>query len=158
MKNLTIRTAQAKDTATIANFNQLMAQETEGKELIPEVIEAGVAAVFEKPERGFYLIAEGDSTIHGSLMVTREWSDWRNGEFWWIQSVYVIAESRGQGVYRRLYESLKERALKAENVCGFRLYVELENEAAQKTYSALGMGELDYKIYEELKEGVEFLR
>jgi ribosomal protein S18 acetylase RimI-like enzyme len=104
---------------------------------------------------GFYVVAEycasADSReVAGSLMVTYEWSDWRNGVFWWIQSVYVKPEFRRQGVYRRLYEFIKQRAAQESNVCGFRLYVEKENRIAQATYERLGMTETYYKMFEEL--------
>ena len=133
-----------------------MAKETESKELIAGVITAGVKALLAKPELGFYLMAEQHGTVAGSLMVTTEWSDWRNGSFWWIQSVYVLPANRKQGVYRRLYEFVKSEAEQNKRVCGFRLYVEKGNITAQKAYAALGMHETDYKFFEELKNSTKF--
>ena len=128
-----------------------MARETESKELVVEVVSAGVSALLARPELGFYLVAEQHGEVVGSLMVTTEWSDWRNRTFWWIQSVYVLPGARRQGIYRRLYEFVKLEAEKQQGVCGFRLYVERENIPAQKTYRSLGMTETRYKVYEELK-------
>jgi ribosomal protein S18 acetylase RimI-like enzyme len=152
-----MRKATAKDTKAIAEFNSAMALETEVKRLMPQVIAAGVANLIANPERGFYIVCEGESGLKACLMVTTEWSDWRNGNFWWIQSVYVKPEFRRQGVYRAMYEYLKTLALADANVCGFRLYVEKENTTAQNTYASLGMTETDYLMFEELKQGVEFL-
>ena len=151
-----IRQAMSHDAAELAEFNSNMARETEGVELIPEVITAGVKTMIENPQMGFYLVVELDNGIQASLMITQEWSDWRNGMFWWIQSVYVRPEYRGQGLYRALYERVKELAEQEAAVCGFRLYVERGNTAAQKTYQALGMTETEYKMYEELVPGLEY--
>ena len=151
-----IRQAMLQDAEELAEFNMGIARETEGYELIPEVIRAGVETVIANPEKGFYLVVELDNGIQASLMVTYEWSDWRNGTFWWIQSVYVRAEYRGQGLYGILYERVKELAEQDESVCGFRLYVERNNTVAQKTYAKQGMQETEYLIYEELVEGLEY--
>ena len=151
MKNrISIRKAAADDAEPIAEFNIAMAMETEQKKLERDRIEPGVKALFDHPEYGFYLVAESGDEIIGSLMVTKEWSDWRNGLFWWIQSVYVIPEFRRKGVYRAMYEKVKQLADQAENVCGFRLYVEKENTIAQQTYLSLGMDETHYKMFEEI--------
>jgi ribosomal protein S18 acetylase RimI-like enzyme len=99
--------------------------------------------------RGFYLVAECASQVMGSLMVTREWSDWRNGDFWWIQSVYVIPEFRKRGVFRSLFTEARQRALASGQVCGCRLYVEKHNQSAQTVYQKLGFSETDYRFYEE---------
>ncbi|RPI80036.1 MAG: N-acetyltransferase [Desulfobacteraceae bacterium] len=144
-----VRKAVLEDWEVIARFNTAMAMETEKKELPLPVISAGVRAVFRNPGHGFYAVAEMDKNIVGCLMVTPEWSDWRNGVFWWIQSVYVRPEFRQQGVYRALYEFVKNAAPENPEVCGFRLYVEKENLRAQKTYRVLGMEETDYRLYEE---------
>ena len=152
----TLRQAVAKDAASIAEFNRLMAFETEHKKLIPEVILAGVNTMIANPSHGFYLVAEKDGNIAGSLMITTEWSDWRNGVVWWVQSVYVREEYRRQGIYRGLYEKVKALASENESVCGFRLYVEKDNVNAQKTYEVLGMLETDYLMYEELREGLRY--
>jgi ribosomal protein S18 acetylase RimI-like enzyme len=147
-----IRTAGTEDVGSLVAFNQAMAQETEGKSLDPVVLTAGVQAVFDDDRRGFYVVAEDDEKIIGGLLVTYEWSDWRNGWFWWIQSVYVLPEFRGRGVYRNLYEHIRAEASKTSGVCGFRLYVEKENVAAQKVYEKLGMEKTYYLMYEELEK------
>ena len=152
-----IRLATPADAAVLMEFNAAMARETEGKELLPEVIGAGVHSLLANPAAGFYLIAEVERVL-AALMITKEWSDWRNGSFWWIQSVYVRPEARRQGIYRRLYRHVQEMAAQDPKVCGFRLYVERENRAAQATYGALGMKETRYLVFEELKPGVRFHR
>jgi ribosomal protein S18 acetylase RimI-like enzyme len=152
-----IRLATPADAGALIEFNAAMALETEGKELLPDVIGAGVRSLLGNPAAGFYLLAEQDSAV-GSLMITKEWSDWRNGTFWWIQSVYVRPEFRRKGVYKSLYRHVQELASKDPAVCGFRLYVERENERAQATYSALGMKQTHYLVFEELKPGVRFYR
>jgi ribosomal protein S18 acetylase RimI-like enzyme len=152
-----IRLATPADAGALIEFNAAMALETEGKELLPDVIGAGVRSLLGNPAAGFYLLAEQDNVV-GSLMITKDWSDWRNGTFWWIQSVYVRPEFRRKGVYKSLYRHVQELASKDPAVCGFRLYVERENERAQATYSALGMKQTHYLVFEELKPGVRFYR
>lgn len=152
-----IRLATPADAAVLIEFNGAMALETEGKNLLPDVIGAGVRGLLDNPVAGFYVLAETERVI-AALLITKEWSDWRNGSFWWIQSVYVRPEARRQGVYRRLYRHVQEMAAKDARVCGFRLYVERENSAAQATYAALGMKETRYLVFEELKPGVRFYR
>ncbi len=153
-----IRRALAQDAAELAEFNINTARESESIELIPEVAAAGVRTMIENPQMGFYLVVELDNAIQAALMVTTEWSDWRNGMFWWIQSVYVRPQYRRQGLYRELYTRVKEMAEQEPSVCGFRLYVENENHAAQKTYQSQGMSETEYKIYEELKPSLKYRR
>ncbi len=145
----TVRQGTLEDAEIIAEFNQAMAMETEDKTLDNAILTNGVTRLISEPERGFYLVASENDTIAGSLMITKEWSDWRNQEFWWIQSVYVAPEFRRQGVYRLLYQSVKELADQQNNVCGFRLYVEKENRVAQATYENLGMEESYYLMYEQ---------
>lgn len=146
---MNIRLAQNKDTVALVEFNQAMALETEEKELDHDILKSGVEAVFSDEKKGFYVVAEEGNKIIGGLMITFEWSDWRSGWFWWIQSVYILPEFRGQGVYRLLYDFVKNTAAKSENVCGFRLYVEKENLRAQKVYEKLGMKQSYYLMYEE---------
>ena len=153
-----IRRALSQDIAELTDFNIRMAHETEGVELIPEVITAGVKTMIDNPQMGFYLVVELDNGIQASLMITTEWSDWRNGIFWWIQSVYVRPDYRRQGLYRELYLRVKELAEQEPAVCGFRLYVERDNIAAQKTYESLGMSETEYKLFEELQPSLEYKR
>jgi GNAT superfamily N-acetyltransferase len=155
---LTIRKAGPVDAAAISRFNQAMALETEGKALIAERVDAGVLGLLQRPSLGFYVVAAEQERIVGCLLVTHEWSDWRNGLFWWIQSVFIEAGWRRQGVYRRLYQHVKELAAADPAVCGFRLYVEKDNAVAQQTYAALGMAPTDYLIYEQLRPGVRYLR
>ena len=143
------RVAVAEDAATLAGFNRAMALETESKSLPMETLLPGVEAVLRDPDHGFYVVAGSGREIAGSLLVTFEWSDWRNGRMWWIQSVYVRPSHRRRGVYRALHEAVRERARVAGDVVGIRLYVERENVAAQRTYAALGMTETPYRIYEE---------
>ncbi len=144
-----IRIAIASDADALVKFNQAMALETEGKQLPFDTITAGVNAVFPDEKKGFYVVVERDSAIVGGLMVTYEWSDWRNKWFWWIQSVYILPEGRGQKLYSRMYDFVKQQGAEAGNVCGFRLYVETENVHAQKVYEALGMASSHYLMYEE---------
>jgi GNAT superfamily N-acetyltransferase len=145
-----IRPAKLSDAPAMVEFNQAMAHETEGKHLDRETLMGGVEAVFHAADKGFYVIAEADGKIVGGLMVTFEWSDWRNGWFWWIQSVYVLPDFRGRKIYRMLYEFVKEKASEAKNVRGFRLYVEQENSRAQKVYEKMGMEQSHYLMYEEM--------
>jgi ribosomal protein S18 acetylase RimI-like enzyme len=145
-----IRYAAEADVPALVEFNQAMALETEGKSLDPEVLSEGVAAVFGDPDKGFYVVAEDEGgQVAGGLMVTYEWSDWRAKWFWWIQSVYVRPEHRGKHLYSRLYGFVRERGAEAGNVCGFRLYVETGNTAAQRVYEHLGMHRPSYVMYEE---------
>lgn len=145
-----IRLAQKSDISMLVKFNQAMALETEGKYLDTETLQNGVKAVFEDNAKGFYVVAEKNKQIVGGLMITFEWSDWRNAWFWWIQSVYVMPDFRGQGVYRRLYEFVKKLAEKKDQIGGFRLYVEKENFRAQKVYEKLGMSQTDYLMFEDM--------
>jgi ribosomal protein S18 acetylase RimI-like enzyme len=154
-QEIKIRRAEIRDAIALVRFNQAMARETEGKELDEKVLAAGVGNLLGNEQHGFYLIAEHMTAVPeavGSLMVTYEWSDWRNGLFWWIQSVYIIPGWRRRGVYRQLYSFVKELAEAEPDVRGFRLYVEKENRIAQQTYQRLGMAETHYLMFEELLE------
>lgn len=147
---MNIRLAKKEDAAALVEFNQAMALETESKTLDAATLQSGVEAVFQTDNRGFYAVAEDAGKIVGGLMVTFEWSDWRNGWFWWIQSVYILPEARGAKIYSRLYEFVKEAARAEKDVCGFRLYVEKENLHARKVYEKLGMESSHYLMYEEM--------
>ena len=149
--SLYIRRAGIDDADAIAGWNIAMAWETENKALDPATIGRGVRAVFDEPRRGFYLIAELDGVAVGCLLVTYEWSDWRCGDFWWVQSDYVALEARRAGVFRGLYAHVKAMAGGAGAV-GVRLYVETENERAQATYAGLGMERCHYYMYEAMLE------
>ena len=142
-----IREATIADVAALVDFNWNLAMETEAKALDREVLTAGVREMLVTPQRGFYVVAEHEGQVVGATMVTQEWSDWRNGDFWWIQSVYVVQEHRRRGIFRRLFECVQRKA-QAHQVCGFRLYVERDNQTAQQTYHDLGMHETDYKMFE----------
>lgn len=144
-----IRAATPTDLPELLAWNAAMAWETEQKRLDPVVLERGIRGVFEREQRGFYLVAEHDGAAVGSLLVTYEWSDWRCGDFWWIQSVYVAPEARRGGVFRALYGDVAQRAAAAGAV-GLRLYVETENQRAQRTYRELGMSECHYLMYEQM--------
>lgn len=147
--NLLVRKAGFDDLETIVQFNINMALETESKYLNKGIVSEGVKSLLRDTQKGFYLVAQHEAEILGSLMITTEWSDWRNGDFWWIQSVYVLEKARRQGIYSQLYEKVKELALASGEVCGIRLYVENNNEIAQKTYDKLGMVDSHYKVLEE---------
>ena len=147
MSDLDIRSATAADVPDLVRWNAAMARETEAKSLDHDVLTAGVVAVLAEPRRGFYLVAERAGVAVGGLMVTFEWSDWRNGDFWWIQSVYVVPAARRRGVFRALHAAVEERAREAGAV-GLRLYVETENARAQATYEGLGMERCHYFMYE----------
>jgi ribosomal protein S18 acetylase RimI-like enzyme len=148
LQQFEVRLAGAADAETLVEFNIAMAQETEHKELLPEVVLSGVRRLLERPDAGFYLVATGAQEIVGALMVTFEWSDWRDGCFWWIQSVYVKPAFRRQGVLSRLFEQVKSLATRRGDVCGLRLYVERENLNAQHSYRSLGMCETAYRVWE----------
>ncbi len=146
---ITIRAANTEDAGDIARFNQAMALETEDKHLETHTIRAGVMRMLQDPDLGFYLVACTGEEVVGCLAVTTEWSDWRNGLWWWIQSVYVLPEWRGQGAFSRLYNEVRDRARAERDVCGIRLYAEKDNERAIRTYFRLGMIETEYRILEE---------
>ena len=149
MAKLKVRTGQPADLDSLMAFNTAMAMETEQKTLDPKVLRSGISRLLLEPALGRYILAMQGTTIAGALMLTTEWSDWRNGLFWWIQSVYVLPELRRLGVYRALHEHVRSTARNTPDVCGIRLYVERENHAAQQTYRALGMHETVYRLYEE---------
>lgn len=144
-----IRQGTPDDWKVVAGFNQAMAVETEGKSLRPELIEAGVLAALSDPARALYFLAEVSGQIAGQTMITTEWSDWRNGFFWWIQSVYVAPEFRRVGVFRALHGHIRAEARRRSGVCGIRLYAHHENARALKVYEQLGMSRTDYLLLEE---------
>jgi ribosomal protein S18 acetylase RimI-like enzyme len=148
MSPVVIRRATLADAPRLASHNRAMALETESKTLDPETVERGTRAVLEDASKGFYLVAERDGVTVGQLLVTYEWSDWRNGTFHWIQSVYVVPEARRTGVYRALYDHVLTSARADGGVAGIRLYAERRNVRAQATYEALGMQQAHYVMYE----------
>ena len=145
---LLVRDATRADIAFLVDSNAAMALETERKILDREVLDRGVAAVFAQPHRGFYLVGQRGTQSVGCLLITREWSDWRNGDWWWLQSVYVVPEARRSGVFRALHAEVERRARTAADVVGLRLYVERDNARAQATYATLGMTPACYRLYE----------
>ena len=165
---LTVRPARAAEIPLLVEFQLEMARETEELELDRGTVEAGVRAVFEDPAKGEYLIAEEGSRVIaeegsrglaetegrvvGCLMVTPEWSDWRNGRVLWIQSVYVPPAERRRGVFRRMYQALRQRVEREPGLKGLRLYVDVRNRSAHAVYEALGMTREHYVLYEWLDE------
>jgi ribosomal protein S18 acetylase RimI-like enzyme len=143
-----IRHAKLSDASMIADYNARMAWETERRRLDLKRVTKGARALIKDKARGFYFVAEMDGKVAGQLLITFEWSDWRNGNFWWIQSVYVAPEFRERGVFRALYAHVHKLAKSRRDVCGLRLYVEHENGRAQKAYARLGMKEAHYRIFE----------
>ena len=153
-ETLEIRAARPEDAATIIDFQLRMARETEGLELPFDTVQRGVEAVFADPGKGAYWLAENTEDagrIVGCLLTTFEWSDWRDGTVLWIQSVYVVPEARGRGVYRALHEHLRKRVESSPDLKGLRLYVDLRNTAAQRVYERMGMSREHYALYEWLK-------
>jgi len=148
---IVVRKAGLEDAETIANSNMKMAEETEGRKIDKDVALEDVEAVIKDPHKGFYLVAEKRSIpvrIVGQLLITFEWSDWRNKYFWWIQSVYVDKKYRNKKIFSRLYGRVVEMAKYRKDVSGLKLYVEKHNEAAKKAYEALGLKRTFYEMYE----------
>jgi GNAT superfamily N-acetyltransferase len=143
-----IREACLPDAPVITEFNRRMAWETERLKLDPEVLLPGVTAVLNDSTKGVYFLAETNGSIVGQLMITYEWSDWRNGNLWWIQSVFVKEEFRGQGVFRALFKHLENLARSSDGVAGLRLYMHADNKAARQTYERLGMKHSEYEVFE----------
>jgi ribosomal protein S18 acetylase RimI-like enzyme len=148
-----VRDAAPGDIPFLVECNAAMALETEQRQLDRAVLQAGVRALFEQPARGFYLVATRAGKAVGCLLVTQEWSDWRNGDWWWLQSVHVLPEARRGGVFRALHAEVERRAHAAPGVVGLRLYVERDNARAQATYRAIGMQEGVYRVYERGFDG-----
>jgi ribosomal protein S18 acetylase RimI-like enzyme len=146
---LRIRRATPADLAVVVEFNRRLAEETEGKALDPGLVTPGTAAGLADPNRAAYFVAEEAGEVVGQVMLTREWSDWRNGWFWWLQSVYVRADARRRGVFRALYGHVLEEARRDPAVVGLRLYVETANAAARQTYLRLGLSDTGYLVLED---------
>jgi GNAT superfamily N-acetyltransferase len=145
---MNIRQATLSDAPVVADFNLRLAEETEALRLDPETVRAGVTAVLSDAAKGIYFVAEREGTVVGQLMITYEWSDWRNGNLWWLQSVYVKPEFRGRGVFRALFAHLQHLARGRADVAGLRLYMHAENTRARRTYEQLGMRHSDYEVFE----------
>ena len=147
---MNIRDASAADAATISEFNSAMAIETGDPPLDPEIIGAGVMDILQDETKGRYWVAEIDGEIVGQICVTYEWSDWRNGMQWWIQSVFILPAHRRKGVFSSLYRHVESTARAGDNVCGLRLYVRADNERAKNTYDSLGMTDTGYIVMGEV--------
>ena len=150
---IVVREATLDDAEMISNFQIAMAMETESFVLDKTTVSKGVKAVFEDEGKGKYFVAEKDSVVAGSLMVTCEWSDWRNKAVWWIQSVYIMPEYRGQRIFSKMYEKVRTIVESNTQVAGIRLYVDLTNHNAREVYKALGMNGEHYQLFEWMKEG-----
>lgn len=145
---INVRRAVPEDLEAIVRFNAAMALETEGKVLDLKQLREGVAAVFQHQDLGFYCVAEVDARVVGQLMITTEWSDWRNSNYWWIQSVYVEAGHRRRGVYRTLHNFVAAEAREKGGIRGLKLYVDRDNKRAQEVYDSLGMSHSNYDLWE----------
>lgn len=143
-----VRDAEPADQDTIVDYNIRLAAESEDLQLDPGTVSRGVALVLGDPARGRYFLAEEGGRVVGQTMITFEWSDWRCGWFWWIQSVFVVPERRGSGVFRALLEHVMGRARERDDVCGVRLYVDLDNQAAQAVYDRTGLPRAHYEMRE----------
>lgn len=152
-RNLLVRPAELADLDRLIDFSLAMALETEGRALERSRLRQGILGILTEPTRGFFRVAEragrDAAQVVGQMMVTYEWSDWRNATFWWIQSVYVTPECRRQGVYRAMHDAIRREARATPGVCGIRLYVEGTNRTAQQAYRRAGMQMSSYQVYEE---------
>ena len=147
---ISIRKATSSDASPIIDFQLKMAWETEQMTLRQETVTKGVNAVFADPSRGQYYVADAGGQVVASLLITYEWSDWRNCNVWWFQSVYVLPEFRRQGIFRKMYTFIKDQAIE-QGIAGLRLYVETGNTRARKTYESLGMNSEHYSFYEWMR-------
>lgn len=146
--SIKIREATPADIDVIVRYNLALARETESRELDEALLRAGVEALLRDRNKGVYYLAEEDGEVLGQTLVTYEWSDWRNGTFWWIQSVYVTPNHRGESVFGALYRHLHALASNDPTVCGMRLYVDRDNRRAAEIYRALGMKDAHYEMLE----------
>jgi ribosomal protein S18 acetylase RimI-like enzyme len=140
----------ASDADIVAQFNVELARETENLVLEPARVQAGVQALLQDPAKGTYFVAEAGGAVVGQLLITHEWSDWRNGDLWWLQSVYVRPDARRRGVFQALFDHVLDSAQRHGNVAGLRLYVEQHNHPALKTYQRLGLQVTHYQVMERL--------
>lgn len=148
MKPITVKPATSRHAKAVIEFNRRLAYESEGRTLDSDRLTAGVEAVLKYPDKGQYFVAETGGIVIGQLLITYEWSDWRNGWFWWIQSVYVAEETRNKGVFRALFYHVQEQAKQRPDVCGLRLYVEKENHIAKSVYERFGLLSTPYEVRE----------
>jgi GNAT superfamily N-acetyltransferase len=146
--NIKIRKADIADASTVADFNLRLARETEDLALDPASVGPGVEAILKDSSKGLYYVAEVDGVLAGQVMITYEWSDWRNGNIWWLQSVYVRHEFRRKGIFRALFQHLETLARQQDDVCGLRLYMHADNARARRSYEQLGMKHTKYEVFE----------
>lgn len=149
MKRISIRIATHADLPTIVSFNAAMALETEDIVLDQTILTKGVEAVLSNESLGFYIVCEIAGSVQACLMITYEWSDWRNGMFWWIQSVYVETEFRSQGLFSKMFKHIEHLLIEKKNIAGLRLYVEKNNYSAKTVYEKRGMTKTKYSLYEK---------
>lgn len=149
---LTVRKGKRSDAEHITDFQVRMAKETEQIDLDRDIVNKGVNAVFNSPAKGIYFVAESGKKIIASLLITFEWSDWHNGNVYWIHSVYVLPEFRKKGVFKTMYLHLKNIAQKEKNIRGLRLYVDKTNTNARKVYETMGMDSNHYLLFEWMKK------
>ena len=146
-----IQRATVQDIDTLIDFQQRLASESEGVTLNGEVLRKGLQALFADPNKGFYFVAKENTEVIGCHMITFEWSDWRNGMVWWIQSVYTVPEFRRRGIYAALYGHIRAKVADDPNIRGIRLYVDNRNKPAQEVYARLGMEGEHYRVFEWMK-------
>jgi RimJ/RimL family protein N-acetyltransferase len=151
METIRIRKANKSDIPTLIDFQQRLASETESLQLDSSLLEKGMLAMFDDPTKGVYYVAEVNGDITGCHMVTYEWSDWRNGVVYWLQSVYVVEQYRKSGVFRTMFNSLMNEVKTTPGIAGLRLYVDKSNERAQNVYAAMGMNGDHYTVFEWMK-------
>jgi GNAT superfamily N-acetyltransferase len=147
---LNLRPARLADRDVIAGFNVALARETESLPLDLSVVRPGVEAILRDPAKGLYFVAESAGAVIGQVLITYEWSDWRNGNFWWLQSVYVQPEFRARGVFKALFRRVADEAAGQKDVCGLRLYMESENHQAREVYERLEIRATHYQVFERL--------
>ena len=145
-----IRLAEPRDLESLVTYNMALAWETEGRQLERSLLQSGVESILTDSAKGFYVVMEHLPTGQtiGQLLITFEWSDWRNAVFWWLQSVYVHKEWRRQGVFKTLYDYVLQEGERRGNVAGIRLYVEQDNAIAQEVYAQAGLSAAPYKVFE----------
>ena len=148
---ITIRKAAPADIEILIHFQQRLAGETESMQLDRDLLRTGIQAMFDDPSRGLYYMAEFDGEVAGCHMITYEWSDWRNGTVWWLQSVYIRESMRKRGIFKAMYDNLTKMIAADDGVSGLRLYVEKSNHRAQQTYRAMGMNGDHYFVFEKMK-------
>ena len=146
-----VRLSNEYDKTVIAEFQIKMANETEQLELDKDTVNKGVESVFRDPQKGKYYVATENEVIIASMLITYEWSDWRNNWVFWLQSVYVLPEKRGQGIFKQMYDFILQQINENSEVAGLRLYVDKTNSDASKVYAKLGMNGDHYQVFEWMK-------